>query len=253
VIMVSGGSAVLAVHPWRPPPVQQPTGLAVEGDTASSLTIDWSGPSTGPPPDKYEILRDGTKIGTVPGTATKYTDSGLAPDSSYHYQVIAVRGGKQSRISRSLTGRTIAPPLSDARLDWSGSVTYTMESLSPSAPGWDRQPGNSWQDTWSFTPGCSSGPCGVTLNGSYDSWSFTSTLSRSGATYEGTAEIANDFYCTTQSNSVVATLTITITAKSAFTQGTQWVVKSFSGTATLYVPAEYGCSDDTAQNAVQSA
>ena len=92
----------------------------------------------------------------------------------------------------------------------------------------------------------------MTLNGSYDGWSFTSTLTRSGTTYEGTTEIMNDFYCTTQSNSIVATLTITITAKAAFTQGTQWVVKSFSGTATLYVPAEYGCSDDTAQHAVKS-
>jgi hypothetical protein len=127
-----------------------------------------------------------------------------------------------------------------------------MEARSPPAADWDKQPGNSWQDPWSFTPRCSSGPCDVTLNGSYDSWSFTSTLTDSGTTYEGTAEITNDFYCMTQSNSVVATLTITITAKSAFTQGTQWVIKSFSGTATLYVPAEYGCSDDTAQLAVQS-
>jgi hypothetical protein len=251
-VIVASGGAVLAVHPWLHPPVLQPTGLAVQSKTTSSLTIDWSGPAVGPPPDKYEILRDTMVIGTVPGTATNYTDGGLAPDSPYRYQVIAVRGGKQSPISPSLTGRTTAPPLSDARLDWSGSVTYTMESLSPPAAGWDKQPGNSWQDPWSFAPRCSSGPCDVTLNGSYDSWSFTSTLTDSGTTYEGTAEITNDFYCMTQSNSVVATLTITITAKSAFTQGTQWVIKSFSGTATLYVPAEYGCSDDTAQLAVQS-
>jgi eukaryotic-like serine/threonine-protein kinase len=251
-VIVASGGTVLAVHPWLHSPVLRPTGLAVQGKTTSSLTIDWSGPATGPRPDKYEILRDGAVIGTVPGTATTYTDSGLAPDSPFHYQVIAVRGGEHSPISVSLSGHTSAPPMSDARLDWSGSVTYTMKSLSPPASSWDKQPGSSWQDQWSLTPKCSSGPCDATLQGSYDSWSFTSTLTRSGTTYEGTAEITNDFYCTTQSNYVSATLTITITAKSAFTQGTQWVAKSFSGTATLYVPAKYGCSDDTAQLAVKS-
>ena len=252
VVVASGGGAVLAVHPWLHPPVLQPAGLAVQGKTTRSLTIDWSGPATGPLPDKYEILRDGTVIATVPGTVTHYTDRGLAPDSPYFYRLIAVRGGKRSPVSRPLTGNTIAPPLSDARLDWSGDVTYTMESLSPPDSSWDKQPGGSWQDLWSFTPGCSSGPCDVTLNGAWDGHPFTSTLTRSGTTYSGTAQIENDFYCTTQSDTITATLTITITAKSAFTQGPQWVVKSFSGTATLNVPAEYGCSDDTAQHVVKS-
>jgi hypothetical protein len=191
-------------------------------------------------------------IGTVPGTATHYTDSGLAPGSPYHYQVIAVRGGEQSPISQPLAGQTITPPLSDARLDWNNNVTYKMQSLSPPDSGWYRQPGSSWQDSWSFTPRCSSGPCGVTLNGAWDGSSFTATLTRSGTTYSGTAEVKGYFYCVTRSNSVVATLTMTITAKSAAAQGTQWVVESFSGTATLYTPAEYSCHDDTAQLAVRS-
>jgi hypothetical protein len=102
--------------------VLQPTGLAIQGKTTSSLTIDWSGPATGPLPGKYEILRDGTVIGTVPGTATHYTDSGLAPDSPYQYQVIAVRGGQQSPISRSLTGQTSAPQY---RFDITGASRYS--------------------------------------------------------------------------------------------------------------------------------
>ncbi len=339
VVVAGGGGALLAVHPWLKPPVLRPTGLALQGKTTSSLTIDWSAPATGPRPDAYEILRDGTQIGTVPGTTTHYTAGGLAPGTPYHFQVIAVRGGQPSPISLAmtaqtallqptglalqgkttssltidwsapatgprpgtyeilsngtqigtvpgttthytagglapgtpyhfqviavsggqpspsslpLTGQTVAPPLSDARFDWSNSVTYTMESLTPPDADWDKQPGNSWQDPWSFTPACSSGPCGATLSGAYSGWPFTSTLTRSGSTYYGTAEIKGYLYCVTQSNAIVGTLTIQITANSAGAQGTQWVVKSFSGTATFYEPSAYTCHSDTAQLTVTS-
>jgi serine/threonine protein kinase len=252
VVVVGGGGALLAVHPWLQPPVLRPAGLAVQGKTTSSLTIDWSAPATGPLPDTYEILSNGTQIGTVPGTTTHYTASGLAPDSPYHFQVIAVRGGEQSPASLPLTGQTVAPPLSDARFDWSNSITYTMESLTPPDADWDKQPGNSWQDPWSFTPTCSSGPCDATLNGAYSGWPFTSTLTRSGSTYYGTAQIKGYLYCVTESNAIVGTLTIQITANSAAAQGTQWVVKSFSGTATFYEPSAYTCHSDTAQLTVTS-
>ncbi len=253
---------VIAVRGGEPSPISlamtgqtallRPTGLAVQGKTTSSLTIDWSAPATGPLPDTYEILSNGTEIGTVPGTTTHYTASGLAPDSPYHFQVIAVRGGEPSPTSLPLTGQTVAPPLSDARFDWSNSITYTMESLTPADADWDKQPGNSWQDPWSFTPTCSFGPCDATLSGAYSGWPFTSTLTRSGSTYYGTAEIKGYLYCITESNAIVGTLTIQITANSAAAQGNQWVVKSFSGTATFYEPAAYTCHSDTAQLTVSS-
>ena len=248
VIAVRGGKQSPASSPLTgETAVLQPTGLAVQGKTTSSLTIGWSGPATGPLPGTYQILRDGTVIGTVPGTVTHYTDSKLAPASPYQYQVIAVRGGEQSAISQALIGQTAAPPLRDARLDWSGDVTYKMESLSPADPASGKQPGNSWQDSWSFTPRCSSGPCDVTLKGAYNGWSFTATLTRSGTTYSGTAELKGYSYCVTQSNSIIDTLTITITAKSAAARGTEWAAESFSGAATLNIPAEYTCYGDTAQ------
>ena len=78
VAVVGGGGALLAVRPWVHPPVLRPTGLAVEVASMSSLTIGWSNPATGPLPDRYEILRDGRVVTTVRGTATRYTDDGLA-------------------------------------------------------------------------------------------------------------------------------------------------------------------------------
>jgi len=344
VAVAGGGGALLAVHPWAHPPVLQPIGLAVDAASISSLTIDWSKPATGPLPDRYEILRDGQVVTTVPGTATKYTDDGLAAGRPYNYQLIAVRGGKESSVSQSLTGdtappvlrptglaitgrtksslaiswsnpasgpspdsyeivrdgtvidanlagtamsftdqelspdtsyryqviavrdgvqspgsvavkgQTVKPPLSAATLEWNNSVTYKMTSLYPADPNWNHQPGNSWQDLWTISPKCSSGACDATLAGNYEGNAFTSTLIRSGTTYSGTAVVKNYAYCQTQSDHLNGTLTIKITAESAGPHGTDWVVTSFSGDATMYTPpdAQGVCYDDTAQLTVKS-
>jgi len=90
------------------------------------------------------------------------------------------------------------------------------------------------------------------LSAAYDGTPFTSTLTRSGTTYSGTAELKGYFWCGTQSNSITGTLAVKITIKSGFTQGTQWAAGSFSGTATLYAPADYGCTASTADVAVTS-
>ncbi len=247
VVLAGGAGGVLALHPWTHPPVLRPAGLAVDSSTANSLTIGWYGPATGPVPDKYKILRDGGLVATIPGYDTNYKDSGLTPGTAYWYQVIAIRGGKQSPRSATLNAMTVTPPLAAAVLDWSGSVQYTMTSLQPPASSWDEQPGDSWLDTWSFTPTCASGPCDVTLDGAYDGADFSVKLTRLGATYSGTASVGNAFYCEDQSDTITAMLSMRITVAAAQGSGTAWTVTSFSGTATLNVPAMYSCSGETAQ------
>lgn len=255
VAVVGGGGALLAVHPWAHPPVLRPTGLAITGRTKSSLAISWSNPASGPSPDSYEIVRDGTVIdANLAGTAMSFTDQELSPDTSYRYQVIAVRDGVQSPGSVAVKGQTVKPPLSAAMLEWNNSVTYKMTSLYPADPNWNHQPGNSWQDLWTISPKCSSEACGATLAGNYEGNAFTSTLTRSGTTYSGTAMVKNYVYCQTQSDHLNGTLTIKITAESAGPHGTDWVVTSFSGDATMYTPpdAQGVCHDDTAQLTVKS-
>jgi serine/threonine-protein kinase len=255
LLLGGGAGAVLAAHPWSHPPVLQPAGLVVKDKTTGSLTVDWSGPATGPLPDKYEILRDGSVIAAVAGATTDYTDSGLAPGSSHSYQVIAVRGGTKSATSQALSAQTVVPSLADARLDWNGDVTYTMESVKPPTPHWDKHPGDSFKDKWRLTPRCGSAACSVGLSGYYDGWPIATSLTRSGNTYSGTAQIKNDFYCKTKSDPVTATLTITITPSTAGALGTAWVVKAFSGTAVLYTPepADFACYAATAQLKVSGA
>ena len=117
VVLGAGAGALLGAHPWIHPPVLQPTGLAVGSAATASLSIDWSGPSTGPVPDEYEIMRDGHQVSTIPGPTTRYIDKGLAPATAYTYRVIAVRGGKVSPASAILSARTATPPVSAGILD----------------------------------------------------------------------------------------------------------------------------------------
>jgi hypothetical protein len=266
VAVVVGASALLAAHPWIHPPVLKPAGLAVESGTtdgsgtADNVEITWSAPATGPLPDDYEIFRDGTQIGTVLGTETSYTDDGLTPNTSYGFQVIAVRGGKQSPASATLTAaHTTKPPLSAAVLNWSGLVTEKMTSVNPAEPGWSFQPGSSKQDTWIISPDCSSGPCNATLAGAYDGYPFTTKLTRSGTTYTGTTELKNYYYCDVQSDQYSGTLTINITVNSADTQASMWTATSFSGYETVslptvyYSPAAWTCDAATGQLDVKSS
>lgn len=248
VIAVRGGkqspvSATLVAHTLP----LQPTGLAVKGETTSSLVISWLGPAAGPPPGQYEILRNGAVDTTVPGSVTRYTDKGLAPDTAYSYQVIALTGKEQSPASASLSSaHTTKPPLSAAVLNWSGTVTETATEIDPPWPGFKTQPGSSAQDDWTITPNCSSGPCDATLTGSADAWPITTKLTRSGTTYSGTAQLGSGaFYCATQSQTSSGTVSVTITVNSAATETGEWTATSFSGTESIYSPAAYSCEANT--------
>ncbi|HEY2575588.1 MAG TPA: hypothetical protein VGI74_04710, partial [Streptosporangiaceae bacterium] len=76
-VAVAGLAAGLLVWaPWRVQPLLQPAGLFAGSATPSSAAFTWSGPATGPLPDRYVILHDGKAIGSVRGTVTAYRVSG---------------------------------------------------------------------------------------------------------------------------------------------------------------------------------
>ena len=113
------GVGLAVAHPWQgPPPVLRPAGLILDSSTTSSAGLSWSGPATGPLPDRYEIVRDGHVVGTVPGNTTHYRDTGLAPDTAYQYEVIALRDTKQSPESVVLSVMTLTPPVSGPVGTW---------------------------------------------------------------------------------------------------------------------------------------
>jgi hypothetical protein len=235
-------SAILMVHT---PPLR-PTGLKLARATTSSLQIAWSDPAVGPAPALYEILRDGVKIATVPGWATGYNDNGLAPDTAYTYQVVAISGDVGSPASSPLSAaQTTKPPLSAAVLNWNGAVTEKTVSVT----NWvDFTPktGASMQDTWTFTPDCPSGPCNVNLGGTVENFPVNAQLTRAGATYEGTVNVHTNYYCVSQGDVVPWKITFNVTVNAAATEHGVWTATSVSGQETIYSAAAYTCGASTA-------
>ena len=80
-----------------------PTLLHVTGQTQSSISLAWQAPTGSIQVNDYEIFRDGIRIADVPGHITTFTDSDLAPGTTYHY---SVRVHTTSEHSNTVTGTT---------------------------------------------------------------------------------------------------------------------------------------------------
>jgi chitodextrinase len=93
-----------------------PTNLHATGADASSISIEWNAPADDVGVAGYRIFRDGSFIAQV-GAQTTYTDTGLAPDTEYHYEVNAFdAAGNTSAASAptpastTVTGPDVTPP-----------------------------------------------------------------------------------------------------------------------------------------------
>ncbi|OON83038.1 chitinase [Streptomyces tsukubensis] len=80
-----------------------PAGLAVGTATSSSLDLSWS-PVSGA--TGYNVYRDGSKVASVAGSSATVT--GLAPSTSYSFQVSATNAAGESAKSAGVTGKTAA-------------------------------------------------------------------------------------------------------------------------------------------------
>ncbi len=85
------------------PAVQPPAGLKAGSASASSIALSWSaaGGASG-----YNVYRNGSKLTPAPLAGTAYTDSGLAPSTTYSYQVSAVAGALESGLSAAVSAST---------------------------------------------------------------------------------------------------------------------------------------------------
>ncbi|MFF5937006.1 chitinase [Streptomyces sp. NPDC012508] len=85
-------------------PVQTPatpTGLAAGSPTSTSVPLTWPAVSGA---TSYKVYRGGTPAATVTGTS--YTATGLAPSTSYTFQVSAVNSAGESAKSTAVTATT---------------------------------------------------------------------------------------------------------------------------------------------------
>ena len=241
VIGIGAGLAIWA--PWvmsparSAPPVLSPVGLIADSSTNTSVTISWLPPPKGPLPGGYLIMQGSVLVGSVPGTVTTYRETGLDPDTSYNYQVIAVRGSHRSRPSSLTSVSTRIPPLTASVLTGAWTVRYKdvawySLNFTPKLSA----------DYWTFTPQCATGPCSVKLVGAFQGWTFRTTLHRHGAVYKGTATNTKYLWCGSPSNVDVSYLTFQIKMRSAETVGAQWMAASWTGTMVLYTPPNVSCA-----------
>ncbi len=78
-----------------------PSGLAAGTATSTSVDLSWSPVSTA---TGYTVYRDGTKVASPGGAATTVT--GLAPDTTYSFQVSATNAAGESAKSTAVSVRT---------------------------------------------------------------------------------------------------------------------------------------------------
>ena len=110
-------------------PPSAPSGLAATATSSSSVSLSWTASADSVGVAGYNILRNGTKVGT--STTTSYTDNGLASNTTYAYTVTAFdAAGNVSPASNSVTVTTPATTTPPVISDVSVSPTQTTATVS---------------------------------------------------------------------------------------------------------------------------
>jgi chitodextrinase len=120
-------------------PPTTPTGLATTSVTSSSAALSWNASTDNVGVSGYTVYRNGVAIATTGGSITAYTDSTVAPSTTYSYTVDAFdTAGNHSPQSTPLSVTTPAPPPPTAQWIQGGAVgtgsTVTSTTLSLSSP-----------------------------------------------------------------------------------------------------------------------
>ncbi len=242
-------AGLLAWAPWVPPPVLRPAGLAAGPATVSSIMIRWSRPRTGPLPDKYLIVVDGTVAGSAAGTATSWRQTGLTPAFTYYYRLIAVRGGRRSAPSAQLTVDAPTPPLSQARLKGAWSIFVN------SVPVRHNEYGSMY---WHFSPECAAGACDVLLRGVINGHSYGLKLTRTGTRYQGQG-VLSSLQCGPAASRIADPLFIKVRLRVTTAAGKNhaWIVTGFTGAMVesyQYINAgSFSCSASSIRYEITSA
>ncbi|MDX8143868.1 discoidin domain-containing protein [Lentzea sp. BCCO 10_0061] len=95
-----------------PTPPTAPTGLTSTGTTSSSVSLQWTAASDNIGVTGYDVLRNGSVVGTPTGTT--FTDTGLASGTAFTYTVKARdAAGNLGPASNSVQATTLPPAPGD--------------------------------------------------------------------------------------------------------------------------------------------
>jgi pullulanase len=126
----SAMSASVTITTLAAQPPTVPTNLTATAITYTSVTLSWTASTSSAGVAGYNIIRNGTKVGT--STSTSYMDTGLSPSTSYSYTVSAYdASGNTSDASAAFTVTTLAisAPTVPSGLS-AGSITASSIVLS---------------------------------------------------------------------------------------------------------------------------
>lgn len=106
-----------------------PTNLRSTMTTANSVALAWNASTDNTGVTAYDVFRNGTKVGSP--TTTAFTDSGLAPNTTYSYTVKARdAAGNSSAASSALSVKTLTgSAASSGDLNGDGKVNITDLSI----------------------------------------------------------------------------------------------------------------------------
>ena len=105
-ISAASNTATITVDTTPPTAPGSPSATAV---TDSLVKVTWTASTDNVGVTGYQIFRDGAQIGTVGGSTPQYSDSTVAPATSYTYTVKAVDAA--GNVSAASAGATVTTPL----------------------------------------------------------------------------------------------------------------------------------------------
>ncbi len=138
----SSFSAELAVTTAAPSDVTAPTApakLTAVSISSTAITLAWTGSIDAYGVVRYDIYRDGVKIGSTAGSARSFTDTAPDQDGSCIYKVQAVdAAGNLSPFSSDLSvGQQLPPPIDinvDGQVDPGTGGSSIPDQQAPTAP-----------------------------------------------------------------------------------------------------------------------
>jgi chitodextrinase len=142
-------------------PPTAPTNLAGQAVSSSQINLTWtaaSDPQSGIA--DYEIIRDGTQVGTATSSDTSFGDTNLDPNTNYNYIVIAVNGVGLTASSTQINVTTL--PVTSGNGSGSGTGTGSNGGSGSSVTQSDVSP--LLQNTTSVGAGTDAGGSGLSFN-----------------------------------------------------------------------------------------
>jgi hypothetical protein len=114
-------------------PPSVPGNVAARATSATSVDVSWNASTDTSGVTGYDVARNGVTIGSVNGTTTSFTDTTVAPATSYQYTVDARDGA--GNVSQFSTPAGVTTPAGAGLVQSAGSATTTVTLGAPSTPG----------------------------------------------------------------------------------------------------------------------